>query len=410
MAAVLERLEALVDWERRDRSAGMRVDVAPARDLLRRLDDPQGGLPLVHVAGTKGKGSTLAWCEAALRASGRRTALFTSPHVERVTERLRIDGEPIDAAVFARGLAAALAARDAAVSEGTPASGASWFDLVIAGSATAAASAGVDVWLVEVGLGGRLDSTNAFDSTVGAVTSIELEHTAVLGDTREAIAREKAGIARAGKPLVLGLDPADPAGRAALDEARARSARVSWSPPRDADIDGRNRAVARALLTELEAVCGPWGSVAALDAIEGTPHLPGRLEWWRTADGTTLLLDGAHVPESLELVLAALDARLGCTTPVVAVFSCARDKREGELLKVLGRRADPVIGTTLSRPGASRPDEPDPATALRRALELAADRGGAVLVTGSLHLIGPARAHLRSIGAAPCSPSSPTSS
>jgi len=411
--SALARLDALVDWERRDRSAGMRVDVEPARDLLARLGDPQRGRPLVHVAGTKGKGSTLVWCEAALRVLGRRTALFTSPHVETVTERLRIDGEPIDGAAFACGLEAALVSRDDAIREGTAAEDASWFDLVIAGSAAAAHASGAEVWLVEVGLGGRLDSTNAFDSTVAGVTSIELEHTAVLGDSRPAIAREKAGIARAGRALVVGLEPDDPAGRAIAEVAREVGAQVRWSPPRGADLDGRNRAVARALLGELEAALGSSGAVAALDALAQAPRLPGRLEWWRTPAGTRVLLDGAHVPESLALVLAELERALAPAEPVVAVFSCARDKRRNELLKVLGQGAETVIGTTLPRHGAGGLDEADapaPATALARALDRAAESGGAVLVTGSLHLIGPARAHLVSIGAAPCSPSSPTSS
>lgn len=413
MAAPLARLDALVDWERRDRDAGMRVTLAPAADLLARLGAPQQGRPLVHLAGTKGKGSTLAWLEAALLATGVRTALFSSPHVESVTERLRLDGRDVDAEVLARGLTEALDAHEAARTANTPAASASWFDLMIAGSARAALEA--DLWLVEVGLGGRLDSTNAFDSTVAGLTSVELEHTAVLGATREAIAAEKAGIARPQKAFVVGLDPTDPAGRSAARVADGLGARVRWCPPASGATDARNRGLARALLEELALVGVAPGAVAALDGLDEVPRLPGRLERWRTPAGVLVVLDGAHVPESLELLLGA-DGPLG-SGPLHAVFSCARDKRREAMLKVLGPRVETLLCTSLSRAGSVPGDtltadarllgfsadcEADPGRALERALRFADDGGGTVLVTGSLHLIGPARVHLRSCGAVPC--------
>jgi dihydrofolate synthase / folylpolyglutamate synthase len=413
LAEPLARLDALVDWEKRDRDAGMRVTLAPETDLLARLGDPGAGRPLVHLAGTKGKGSTLAWLEAALLATGVRTALFTSPHVESVTERLRLDGRDVDPERLARGLTEALEARAAAQAEGTAGGDASWFDVMIAGSARAALEA--DLWLVEVGLGGRLDSTNAFDSTVAGLASVELEHTAVLGDTREAIAVEKAGIARAGRAFVIGLEPDDPAGRTAAAVAEGVGARVRFCPPATGGTDARNRALARALLEELERAGVASGAVAALDGLPHVPRLPGRLERWRTPTGIEVVLDGAHVPQSLELLLAP-DGPL-CAGPLHAVFSCARDKRRGAMLKVLGPRVETLFCTSLSRTGSVPADtltedaralglvatcEPNPARALERALRLATDGGGTVLVTGSLHLIGPARVHLRSCGAVPC--------
>ncbi|MEZ5979149.1 MAG: bifunctional folylpolyglutamate synthase/dihydrofolate synthase [Planctomycetota bacterium] len=403
----------------------MRVSTAPARDLLRRLGDPQRGRPVVLVAGTKGKGSTLAQVEAALLRAGLHTALFTSPHVEHVTERVRLDGEPVAPARFAPAIDAALDAREAARRDGTEAAAATWFDVVIGASAVAASDPAIDVWLVEVGLGGRLDSTNALDPWVCGVTSIELEHTAVLGDTREAIAAEKAGVARSGRVLVHGLGADDPAGRRVEEVARAAGAIVRGVGA-GGGIDQRNGRLARALLDALgeafDAVgrSGSRPSGALLDGLE-PPRLPGRLELF--PGPPPVVLDGAHVPEALALVLGELAGRPGLRGAPDVVFSCARDKRADELLKVLAGRAETLISSSLPegrsetagelaerarRVGLAAEPEDDPVRALEAAMRRARARGGWVLVTGSLHLLGPPRAHLRHL--ARCSPSSPTCS
>lgn len=427
LRAVLPRLDALVDWERRDRTAAMRVSMAPMRDLLQRLGEPQRRRPLVHVTGTKGKGSTLAFVEAGLEREGVRTALLTSPHVESVTERLRVAREPIAAAPFAAAIERTLAARAAAATAGTPGGDSTWFDVVTAASAAAADAERADVWLVEVGLGGRLDSTNAFETHASGIVSIELEHTAVLGDTRPAIAVEKAGIARAGRALVVGLEPHDPAAVAIAEVAKARGANVVWCPPHG-DIDARNRRLAARLLHELattqptDAAHVDWprvqsaaarASAAVASGAVATPRLPGRFETWRTTDALTVVLDGAHVPESIALVLDQLRAH-GLRGPFEVVFSCRRDKRSTEMLALLRPQTAQLVLTAIDdehapfvgelEAGARRCGHDvhvvsEPVAAFESALARARPSRRSVLVTGSLHLLGPVRRHLRSSGA-----------
>ena len=170
------------------------------RALLSRLGDPQTGLAMAHVAGTNGKGSTCATLEAILRAAGLRTGLYTSPYLQRYNERIRIDGEPIgDEALTAlvRDTAPAveaLAAQNIRVAE---------FEYGTALALCAFARAQVDVAVIEVGLGGRLDPTNVIRPLVCAVTAVGMDHMQLLGDTIEQIAAEKAGIVKPGVPVVI---------------------------------------------------------------------------------------------------------------------------------------------------------------------------------------------------------------
>ncbi|HVS19071.1 MAG TPA: bifunctional folylpolyglutamate synthase/dihydrofolate synthase, partial [Planctomycetota bacterium] len=254
LGAALGRLDALINWERMGRGR-MRVTLEPARDLCTRLGDPQLCAPAVHVTGTKGKGSVCALVDAGLRAAGLRTGRYTSPHVERITERVAIDGAEVDDDLLAEGVEHALAAREAALAEGTPARDATWFDLLTAAAWCAFRAAGVEWLVVECGMGGRFDSTNTLDGEVSVITGVELEHTGVLGTTRAAIAFEKAGIVKAGRALVTALAEADEAGAVAARIARELGASVlrpAWlaggvRPP----IEARNRALAGLVLDEL---------------------------------------------------------------------------------------------------------------------------------------------------------------
>ena len=246
LAPALQRLEGRVDWEKRRRGA-MRVDLAPARDLCARLGDPQRACRVVHVAGTKGKGSVAAAVAAGLRAAGERVGLYTSPHVEVLHERVRIEGAPIEDAPLALALTRALDARDAAEAEDTPGRDATWFDLVTVAAFDAFRAAGCSFAVIEVGLGGRLDSTNVVEPEVTVITNIDLEHTQILGQTRAAIAAEKAGIVKPGVPLVHGVAAVpedDP--RAVVERHAARHAASSTFVPPGASIDADNLALARA--------------------------------------------------------------------------------------------------------------------------------------------------------------------
>ncbi|QDU69905.1 bifunctional folylpolyglutamate synthase/dihydrofolate synthase [Engelhardtia mirabilis] len=416
LPSVRAALDALVDWERRDRDAGMRVDVGPMADLCRRLGDPQRDARVVHVAGTKGKGSLCALVDAGLRAAGWRTGRYGSPHVERIEERVCIDGEPVDGADFDASLARSLAAREQALTEGTAATDATWFDVVTATAFDRFRAEGVDWWVVECGLGGRLDSTNVVGGTVCAITSIDLEHTAVLGPTRAAIAGEKAGILKPGARAVAalaepnGLAGDDPAAVAVAARAAALSVPVRWAPPTAATIGERNRHLAGIVLEELgraghrdRAGSRPLGAWA-LEGVEAP--LPGRLERF-CFGGVPVVLDGAHVASSLELVADELLADASLPGPAVAVLALGRDKRAEPLLKALARVADRAVCTSAGSGRHLPPEElsqmaaaaglgvenaPDPRAALHQAASTA--RGRWVFVVGSLHLAGALRREL----------------
>lgn len=418
LTAALRRLDGLVDWERRARTPAhgprMRVTVEPARDLLARLGDPQRAFAAVHVAGTKGKGSVAQLVAAGLERLGYRTGVYASPHVERVQERVRIGLAEIGEDALAAALEAALDAREDALAAASPGAAATWFDVLTAAAFRALAAAGVEVGVIECGLGGRLDSTNVLAAPVCVLTNVDLEHTALLGTTRAAIAREKAGIVTAGARVVTSLAPGDEAGdalAAAAAEAGATVRVVAWPP--EASLAERNRALARAALEELEAasvlpdprapLAGGWSE--ALDAATAArARLPGRAER-RQAGGVPVVLDGAHVASGLERVLADLEADPALAGRPSAVFGTGLEKDSRALLKALLPRVDSLVCTSVGD-GPYRPAEelaalarelgggaqarPDPHRALDEALRLAAP-GGWVLVTGSLHLVGAVR-------------------
>ena len=217
-------LESLVNYERRPGFSYARLDLRPVRALLDRLDRPEEALSVIHVAGSKGKGSTCLLAESILIELGESVGCFTSPHLESWVERFRIDGEPVDedrlvAAV--RRIQPIVEGLRAGPRETLP----SFFDATTAVAFLLFAEAGVDRALIEVGLGGRLDSTNVVDPAVTCITSIELEHTDKLGETEAAIAAEKAGILKAGRPVILGSLRPD-ASRVIRARAQAVGARV----------------------------------------------------------------------------------------------------------------------------------------------------------------------------------------
>ena len=417
LARVIHRLDARVDWERRDRSAGMRVDLAPARALCAALGAPERRFRAVHVAGSKGKGSTAAWLAAALARAGKRVGVYASPHVVSITERVRIDGEEIGREPFANALERALGAAERDVP------GATWFDVVTVAAFLALAESGVEWAVVEAGLGGRLDSTNVLESDLCVLTGIELEHTAVLGDTREQIAAEKAGIAKRGVPFVCALEPDDPAAQVVAGVAREMGAPLVLAPPRANDaLQARNQRLALVSMTVLSERLEDPRLEPELFCGLPAPALPGRLER-RSVAGVPVVLDGAHTPDSLGLVLAELAGSGDLPGRPVVVLGVARDKPLPALLKLLAPVAETVVcssagsGPALSatkvaqaarEAGLDAETASDPGAAIQRALALA--HGRWVLVTGSLHLVGLVSSHLPPPAERPCSPSSPTCS
>ncbi len=419
LAAAMARLDALTDWERRPRNR-MRVGLEPARDLAARLGDPQKAFRAVHVAGTKGKGSVSALIEAALAGADLRVGRYASPHVERVTERVSLMGRDVDPETLARGLTEALDAYEAARRDGTAAAEATWFDLVTLSAFVIFRGASVEWAIVEVGLGGRLDSTNIVDGEVAVVTNIGLEHTEILGVTRAAIASEKAGILKPGAILVTTLAADDEAGRVAHARARALGCDVVVSEAGEgATIEETNVALAGAVLDALgrkgvTTRAGAPVGAALLDAeTRARARLVGRMERF-TLDGgirpLPIVLDGAHVPFNIAAVLRDLARAPELAGPCVAVVALARDKDAHGFLTELGNRASAIIATSV--PSATRglpadelhaiaaslgiasEVEPDPKRAFRRGAELAETTDAWLLVTGSLYLVGALRAEV----------------
>jgi dihydrofolate synthase / folylpolyglutamate synthase len=439
LARAMARLDALTDWERRPRNT-MRVGLEPMRDLAARLGDPQKSFRAVHVAGTKGKGSVSALIEAALAHAGLRVGRYASPHVERITERVSVQGHDVDEPTLARALDLALNAYEAARNAMTPAANATWFDLLTAAAFIIFAETQREWAVIEVGLGGRLDSTNIVDGEIAVVTNIALEHTEILGHTRAAIAAEKVGILKPGAVLVTTLGADDEAGRilqARADELGSRVKRTRLEPL--APIEQLNFALAAVVLGELRrkgviARSGEPVGAALLDAdTRAAARLPGRMERFDVEIGPRrlpVIMDGAHVPFNIGAVLRDLALVPDLSGPCMAIVALAADKDAEGFVAELAGRASTVLFTDL--PGSSRGRspvelhalaeslgltsevEPDAKRALKRGFELAVRTNAWLLVTGSLYLVGALRpaigeaaAMLDGTGAAPAGPRGP---
>jgi dihydrofolate synthase/folylpolyglutamate synthase len=336
------------------------------RALLRELGDPQERLSAIHVVGTNGKSTTTRLAEVLLLDAGLSVGTYLSPHVSGWNERIRIDGAEADL--------------EEAVTAVRPASeevGATQFEVLTAAGLLAFAEAGVDVAVVEAGLGGRHDATNVLDTRVVVLTNVALDHMDVLGETREAIAAEKLAVVQPGCTVVL----AEPEWRELAEENGAGVVVVT---------SRSNLALA---VAAAESFLGRAVDPHAADTVV----LPGRLE--RRGESPLEFWDGAHNLAGLGWLLP----RLPSASPPgwVVVCSILRDKRPGmmlEALSVLG----PTLVATESASGRAVPAPelaalasahfdrvewlPAPAAARARALDLAG-ADGAVLVTGSLYLL-----------------------
>lgn len=425
-------LESLINVEKRPDWPYRRFSLDPVRALLERLGHPERGLSVLHVAGSKGKGSTSLCAEALLRARGLSTGVFLSPHLERWTERFRLDGREVTGERLAAAVARVRPHVEALRAEGA-ASAPTFFDATTAAALLLFREARVEHAVLEVGLGGRLDSTNACEPRVTCVTSIELEHTDRLGTTLEAIAGEKAGILKPGVPAVMGALP-EPARR--VVEARAAEVgaplaalgRDFGCEVRDRGLDGSgvrfvdgdfearfelpvpgpaaplNAVLALACVRRLLAGAAlpadwPAASFAGLE-------LPGRIEV--LARRPWIVVDAAHTVASvgaLARVLGPLEA------PVDLVLSISADKDAPALLRALLplarrvtlTRAEPTRSLPPERiaqaaaeiaPGVELRIVPNPHLALRAARE-ALTPDAVLCATGSVYLAGIARAILR---------------
>ncbi|MAE93123.1 MAG: bifunctional folylpolyglutamate synthase/dihydrofolate synthase [Deltaproteobacteria bacterium] len=379
-------LASLINVERMPDLRRARLSLAPIQALLAELGHPERGLRILHVAGSKGKGSTALFAEALLGAAGLVVGTYTSPHLESWVERFRIAGRNVDG----ERLAAAVARIQPIVERRRAEPDApSFFDVTTAAGLLLFAEADVDAAILEVGLGGRLDSTNAVTPAVTCVTSIELEHTDKLGDTLGAIAAEKAGIAKPGVPLVMGplgdeaaqvvgarcAEVGAPLVRLGKDfglelrdhaEGRAALRFVDGSLEVEADLTapGRHQAVNAALALACVRRLGliPDEALGELapEALRGV-RLPGRVEIVSRAPW--IVIDGAHTAASaraLAEVLRELPHRRG-----LFVLSISSGKDLHEICAALLPHGDRFI---VTRAEAARSREPEEVAALLRSL------------------------------------------
>ena len=421
----------------------MLPDLTRMRDLVDVLGSPQRAYPSIHLTGTNGKTSTARMIDALLRAHELRTGRYTSPHLESVTERIALDGQPITPERLAEvwdEIAPLVELVDSRHEERM-----TFFEVGTALAFAAFADAPVDVAVVEVGLGGTWDATNVLDAGTAVITPVDLDHTDMLGDTVGEIAAEKAGIVHAGATLVLAAQQPE-----AAEPILARAAHVGArvvAEGRDLAVVERRVAVGGQLLTlgtaaaTYEDVLLPLHgahqahnallAIAAVEAFLGGRALdadvvrdgfaaadsPGRLEVVRT--GPTILLDGAHNPAGARALAAAL-AEAFDVGRLVAVIGMLADKDAVGFLEGLGPAVDHVIATAPISPRALPAEDlaaiaedvlgPDAVSvaatvpdALDRAVaeadvafaETGALGGVGVLVTGSLVTVGEARTLLR---------------
>jgi dihydrofolate synthase/folylpolyglutamate synthase len=371
---------------------GMRFGLERMRRLLTALGSPQERFSAVHVVGTNGKSSTVRMTAALLEAHGTRAGAFLSPHLTSFAERIRIGDEDLAPGAF--GAAVQRAAAAAAKVDRTLADGdrVTQFELLTAAAFDELARRGVEVAVVEAGLGGRHDATGVLRAPVVVLTNVGLEHTRWLGPTVADIAREKLAVVAGGATLVLGEVDAD-----VLALARATGASIVRPEPAEAAPAGSlsgfqrtnfavARAAARAVLGSLDD-----GSVAA---VARSIQVPGRLQV--VGERPLCILDGAHNPSGVAALAAALPER-----EFTAVVSFLDDKDAGAMLAALRPRCRRFVCTAAPTPRALPPATlaslaaqlggeadvvPAPHAALARARELAGP-GGAVVATGSIYLV-----------------------
>ncbi len=417
---------------------GIRLELDRMRGGLAHRGDPQRGLAVVHVAGTNGKGSVSSYCERMLRAAGYRTGIFTSPHLHRFVERFKVNGRPLSEAEVTRRLADQR--RDA---ENMPPL--TFFEHSALLALEAFRDHGCEVVVLEVGLGGRLDATNVIeDPAISVVTRIAFDHMNILGDTLSAIAKEKAGILKSGRPAVIGARDAEP--RRVLLEVARRKKTAPWvigrefdgaPTPRgarirvaDDELDFRlglagahqaeNAAIAVAAMHRLRADGWTIDDDAIATGLAKTTW-PGRLELRRVPDGPDgprprFLFDCAHNPDGCLALAAHLRAmRTGATETslqagsakkprTVLLFGALADKEHEPMLACFDDVVDRRVYAVPDVPRA--PKSAKVFTAIRDGVvaqsvregiakaERLAGPDGLVVVGGSIFLVQEARAHV----------------
>jgi len=414
--------------------------------LSEALGNPHSAAPCVHIAGTNGKGSTAAMLESILYTAGFRTGLYTSPHLEKINERIRVAGEEISDDAFAAAWAKVHAAIESLMASGKLAAHPTFFECITAMAFVAFAQAKIDFAIYEVGLGGRLDATNIVTPEVAVITPIDFDHENFLGHSIAEIAGEKAGIIKPGAWVVSSTSRSEPNGVVAAEVIANRAAQQNaklfdidqlWQLSVATVQDGFYRATASPLVAPQEsivlapAIAGRFQIRNALTAVTAAALLgektfsvpraaiergiasarwPGRLE--RISTNPAVYLDGTHNPAGAR-ELAKFWRENFASTPIVLVYGAMRDKAVDEIAGQLFPLARTVILTEPRQPRAISANllsemtsglagdtrtVPDAREALEQAITLAqaAQPNAAVFATGSLFLVGDLRSYWHS--------------
>jgi dihydrofolate synthase/folylpolyglutamate synthase len=412
------------DWLQRLELFGIKLGLDTITGLLADLGQPERAYPVIHIAGTNGKGSVAAMVGQALTAAGYRTGRYTSPHLVRLEERFAVDGGSVDPSQLDAALARVRACVERLRTSGRLTAEPTFFEVTTAVAFDIFRNIGVDAAVVEVGLGGRLDATNVVAPVITAITSIDMDHEAQLGTSIAAIAAEKAGIIKHGVPVVIGELPEEAravilrtaAERSAVvipsDAANVRAQRVgpghyevTVHTARDVygpvvlGLRGRhqigNAVVAALILDTLRAgtftLTNPAVEAGLREAI-----WPGRLHLV-SCGNRRVLVDGAHNPAGVRALASYLSEVSPLGLPIV--FGVMADKDAGEMLEELAPMARPLILTRVPGRRAADPDalesiararhsevivEPDIARALARAWSTS----DVIVAAGSLYLAG----------------------
>ena len=408
---------------------GIKFGLDAFETILARLGHPERAFRSVHIAGTNGKGSVTAMVDTALRRAGLRSARYTSPHLIDLSERFVVDGKPVDAASIRAAAADVRAAIESLRAEGALQALPTFFEATTALAFELFRRAKVDVAAVEVGLGGRLDSTNVIQPIVSAITSIDFDHQQYLGSTLGEIAAEKAGIIKPGVPMIVG--EVGPEAWAVIERvARERGAELIRArdgvditplpheassgngfrlrtPTRDygpirLSLLGAHQAANAVVAVRLLETMDVRGIKIPPSAIVGgleNVSWPGRLERRLLSGGRELILDAAHNPAGAAALASYLTGAGGA--PPVLVFAAMRDKDASGMLRVLL----PEIGRVIvTKPANQRSADPEALAAHARAIKpgMAVDVvaspidalnaawtfGPRVVVAGSIFLLG----------------------
>jgi dihydrofolate synthase / folylpolyglutamate synthase len=403
--------------------------------LAKSLRHPEEKYPSVHIAGTNGKGSTAAFLESILRTAGYRTGLYTSPHLERINERIRLNGEEIPDAEFASVFSRIHHIIEQLLANSTLRAHPTFFECVTAIAFAHFAEANVEFAIFETGLGGRLDSTNIVNPQVSVITRVDFDHENFLGHSLREIAAEKAGIIKRGVPVVIAEQREEARGvllaKARELNAPATEVNAVFAIESRQVLDGRVRAAVKEIASGVQFRIAPQlagrfqlhnalNAVAATRVLQsrgfriGAPNVeqgisaavwPGRME--KVHSNPDIYLDGAHNPAAARELAAFLEENFH-GRKLIMIFGALRDKAVDEIAGILFHRAANVIFTEPRTPrsiSAAQLAEiaghhashfeiiPDAEKALEAAVEKTSPHD-AIFVTGSLYLVGQLRPRL----------------